>query len=115
MGIVQENNELGRNTLLHWEIFAPVCTIILLYWWLDNTQVIWCLIPATPNGDKPIEFIQKIPEIPEGAFAGGQSGQRRKDLLQDQLPMLLITWEHLEAGNNKAVNLYHHSFAHMLG
>lgn len=32
-----------------------------------------------------------LPEIPEGAFAGGQSGQRGKDLLKDQLPMLLIT------------------------
>lgn len=55
-------------------------------------------------------FKKKLPEIPEGAFAGGQSGQRRKNLLQDQLPMLLITWEHLEAGNNEAVSLYLHSF-----
>ena len=60
--------------------------------------LIWCLIPAINQ----CEFIEiKLPEIPEGAFAGGQSGQRCKDLLQDQLPMLLIAWEHLETDNNK--------------
>lgn len=35
--------------------------------------------------------ISNIPEIPEGAFAGRQSGQRGKYFLQNQLPMLLIT------------------------
>lgn len=47
-----------------------------------------------------------VPEISEGAFARWQSGQRCKNLLQDQLPMLLITREHLKREReNKSASL----------
>lgn len=42
------------------------------------------------------------PEVPEAAFAGGQSGQRGEDLLQDELPVLLIAGEHLNRHQNKS-------------
>lgn len=51
------------------------------------------------------EFKTKItaPEISEWAFTGRESCQRSKDLLQDELPMLLIARENLETRNKEAV------------
>lgn len=45
--------------------------------------------PFKPN------WADSSPEVPETALAGGQSGQGGEDLLQDELPVLLVAIEHL--------------------
>lgn len=42
-----------------------------------------------------------LPEVPQVAFTGGQSCQGVEDLFQNELPVLLVTREHLkEQGQN---------------
>lgn len=42
-----------------------------------------------------IVIIERSPEVPQVPFAGGQSGQGGEDLLQDELPVLLVAGKHL--------------------
>ena len=48
-----------------------------------------------------------LPEVPEVAFVGRQSGQRREDLLKDKLPVFLIAREHLRKsrGTNTTIKI----------
>lgn len=53
-----------------------------------------------------------LPEVPQVAFTGGQSRQRVEDLFQNELPVLLITREHLKEqgqNDNSGANLFFHS------
>lgn len=59
--------------------------------------------------------MKRLPEVPQVAFAGGKSCQRVEDLFQNELPVLLITREHLkEQGQNDnsgAKLFFHHQYS----
>lgn len=59
--------------------------------------------------------MKMLPEVPQVAFAGGQPRQRVEDLFQNELPVLLITREHLkEQGQNDnsgANRFFHHQYS----
>lgn len=55
------------------------------------------------------DMIKTLPEVPQVAFTGGQSCQRVEDLFQNELPVLLITREHLKEqgqNDNSGANLF---------
>lgn len=58
------------------------------------------------------DMIKVLPEVPQVAFTGGQPRQRVEDLFQNELPVLLITREHLKEqgqNDNSGANLFFHS------
>lgn len=53
------------------------------------------------------DAIKTLPEVPQVAFSGGQSCQGVEDLLQNELPVLLVAREHLKGQNdNGGANLF---------